>query len=62
MACGHVRHASGPQNRRLYLLFESLTLVATGKVTRFPIVLVGSWQGDRVRPVNLVVASLSCQT
>ena len=23
-------------------LFESLTLVATGKVTRFPIVLVGS--------------------
>jgi uncharacterized protein (TIGR00730 family) len=28
-------------------LFESLTLVATGKVTRFPIVLVGSayWSG-----------------
>jgi hypothetical protein len=28
-------------------LFEALTLVATGKITRFPIVLVGSayWSG-----------------
>ncbi len=29
------------------MLFEALTLVATGKITRFPIVLVGSayWAG-----------------
>jgi uncharacterized protein (TIGR00730 family) len=43
-------------------LFEALTLVATGKITRFPIVLVGSayWAGliDWVRDTMLAVGNI----
>jgi uncharacterized protein (TIGR00730 family) len=44
-------------------LFEALTLVQTGKITDFPIVLVGStyWQGllDWMRDTSLAAGTIS---